>query len=424
MPATLSYYGTIQAEEGIPFPAANYVTTNPINDGAFIWVPVGSKVMFKNTSGSGAESYKWIAPGADVDDDSATDLIAVYSTAGTYEFPTLTANYATGESKFAHDLKIKVGGQAELCHSDTRKWGTTYGLGHAPFDNDGGYLGGSNDRNIAAVGNFYRFSSPDMYVDGVNIYSGKKAQNVSADSYVKVRIYLPYLGQSSFSMVGQFGALGALELDNIPMTNYKTTEDGAYLPSKDFGVYTMSISRPMNCEGYPYLFFAVEGFVSEPNVKVTEDFVIATDVLPGRALALEDYSDALSHNSFVRQNGESDFLRPVSVFGGSSFDIASNGWKSYNFWICPVVRGAETPFTGIEDIVVDSAKTELELTREGDCVTITGVKDGQVSVYGLNGVCELTAQAANGGVIFNISALGKGVHIVRTAEGSTAKFVK
>ncbi len=39
IPATLSYFGTIEAQEGIPYPAANFVTNNPVNEGACIWVP-------------------------------------------------------------------------------------------------------------------------------------------------------------------------------------------------------------------------------------------------------------------------------------------------------------------------------------------------------------------------------------------------
>ncbi|MDE6396063.1 MAG: hypothetical protein K2K84_02190, partial [Muribaculaceae bacterium] len=82
LPATLSYYGTITTEEGIPFPSANFVTTNPVNDGAWIWVPVGSKVYFKNTSDQGASAYKWTVPGAE--DAESENLVAVYSTTGTY----------------------------------------------------------------------------------------------------------------------------------------------------------------------------------------------------------------------------------------------------------------------------------------------------------------------------------------------------
>ena len=380
VPATLSYYGTITRQEGIPFPAANFVTTNPINDGAFIWIPVGSKIMYNNTSEQGALSFDWFVPGGTTEDNSAQNIVVAYNEAGTFPFPTLTAKYSSGEKKFSHDLKIKVGGQAELCHSDTREWAKTWALGFDAFYNPqtedwskGGALGGSNNRNIVGVGNFYRFSTPDMFIDGVNIYTATEPQKFNTNAKVKVRIYLPYIGESNFSMIGLYGTMGALELDDIPMNMYKTKEDGAYLPIKNSGVYTMKPSSPMNCEGYPYLFFAVEGFASTPDKEVSEDFVIATDVMPGRELSFEEYNNALAHNSYVRINEESDYSRPVSIFGGSTAS-ASGTFKSHNFWICPLVRGAETPLTGIED-VVNSKGSDISVTREGDNLIIEGASD-------------------------------------------------
>lgn len=423
IPTTLSYYGTIQKEEGIPFPAANYVTTNPINEGALIWVPVGSKVMYKNVSTEGATAYKWTVPGASPVDASAANLIAVYDKAGTYDFPMLTATYGSGDSEYTAPYKIKVGGCAELCHSDTREWNKTYGLGYAPFNNGGGFLGGSNKFDIAGVGNFYRFSSPDMYIDGVNIYTCKQAKQYDAGAKVKLRVYLPYIGSESFSMIGQFGTLGALEAADIPMGEYRTSDDGVYLPNKEYGVYTYNIASPMNCEGYPYLFFAVEGFVSTGST-VTEDFVIVTDVVPGRVLSQEEYNNALAHNSFVRVASETDYTRPVSVFGGSSpVDFFAGTWRSYNFWICPLVRGAETPAGGVENVVSDYAE-KLKVEISGTNMIVKGTADGIVSLYGINGVWHATATAANGGAIFNISDLQHGVYVVRSENGASAKFVK
>ena len=418
VPATLSYYGTINREEGVPFPAANYVTTNPINDGAFIWVPVGSKIMYNNTSDEGATSFEWSAPGATTDDNTTKNLIVVYNEAGTFQFPTLTAKYASGDKEFSHDLKIKVGGRAELCHSDTRKWRETYALGYAPYS-DTEFLGGSNKHNVAGVGNFYKFSSPDMFVDGVNIYTAKQAKNFDKDAKISVSLYLPYIGDY-LSML----SIGPIDMDLISMGNYKTRDDGAYLPSKEYGVYTMNTYQPISCSGYPYLFFAVEGFTYSPETTIDEDFVIATDVIPGRVLDIEDYNNALAHNSFVREANENDYLRPVSSFGGSSIvNFSPLQYRSYNFWICPLVRGAETP-SGIEDVIA-ADESKISLSREGNNLLVNGVIDGcTISIYGTNGTCHLTATAANGGAIFNISGLTGGVYIVSTSDGASAKFVK
>ncbi|MDE6396260.1 MAG: T9SS type A sorting domain-containing protein, partial [Muribaculaceae bacterium] len=89
----------------------------------------------------------------------------------------------------------------------------------------------------------------------------------------------------------------------------------------------------------------------------------------------------------------------------------------------PVVRGAETPGS-VDNVVVDSEKAEISLMRDGDIVTVTGVNDGTVSIFSINGVCRLSAEAANGGAIFNVSGLAKGIYVVATTDGRSAKFVK
>jgi len=418
LPATLSYYGTIEPQDGIPFPAANYVTDNPVNDGAFIWVPVGSKVMYLNTSTLEYDDFSWVVPGSANRETVAGSVVVTYDEPGTYAFPTLVS----GEEEFTHDLKIKVGGMAELCHSDTREWGVTYALGYAPFNGGNGYLGGTNKLNIAGVGNFYRFSSPDMYVDGVNIYLAKIPGEVPASATMMTRVFLPYLGEDSFSMIGQFGALGALEGGNVPMNSAKTRDDGAWLPSGEFAVYNVDFSTKLNCEGYPYLFFAVEGFSYTQDADMTEDFVLATDVMPGRELGTEEYANALAHNSFVRQGNESDYVRPVSVFGGSSMAPTGN-FKSYSFWICPMVRGAEMSLSGV-DGTSDRSKSRMQIEREGNNLLVTGASDGPLSICSLDGYVRRTINAANGGAIFNTYSLTPGIYIVKASDGRTLKFIK
>lgn len=426
LPTTLSYYGTIVQESGVPFPAANYVTDNPINDGAFIWVPVGSKVMYQNTSAGSPTAYSWNAPGGTFDDATAEDLIVTYSTAGTYDFPTLTATYSSGDEDFSYDLKIKVGGKAELCHSDTREWNTTYALGYAPYGSGNGYCGGSNKMNVAGWGNFYRFSSADMFVDAVNVYVAKKPESFADGTNIQVKLYLPYITDTNFSMIGLTGAMGVVDGDIIPMADCKTAEDGVFVPTSGAGVYRMDCSSPLSCEGYPYLFFAIEGFSYDPTVTtLEEDFMLLTDVLPYKTLTQVEYSNALAHNSFGRYGSESDYIRPVTTYGGTNDLLQFEGiYKSYSFWICPVVRGSETPFSGIGSITVDDNASTLSIETAGSQLTVTGAVDGTISIYGINGSLQTTAYAANGGAIFNVSSLAPGIYIVRAADGATAKFVK
>ena len=261
-----------------------------------------------------------------------------------------------------------------------------------------------------------------MYVDGVNIYLAKKPGEVPSSSMMMTRVFLPFLGDRDFSMIGQFGALGALEGDNVPINSAKTKEDGVWLPSGQFAVYNVDFATKLNCEGFPYLFFAVEGFSYDSDADLTEDFVLATDVMPARELDSEQYNNALAHNSFVRQNNESDYIRPVSIFGGSS--MSSTGkFKSYNFWICPMVRGAETDLSSVKEITAPENRN-MQLEYDGHNLITTGVPDGQVSVVALDGTVRIRANAANGGAIFNISTLPSGLYVVVAADGQTHKFVK
>lgn len=75
-----------------------------------------------------------------------------------------------------------MGGRAELCLADCRVWTVTYGLGTQYYDNQNGAvngsLGGTNNLNIAGVGNLYMTSLEDGFLDGVNIYLPKKTDKI------------------------------------------------------------------------------------------------------------------------------------------------------------------------------------------------------------------------------------------------------
>lgn len=88
-----------------------------------------------------------------------------------------------------------------------------------------------------------------------------------------------------------------------------------------------------------------------------------------------------------------------------------------------MVRGAETPVSGVEDIVT-GIERNISLERDGDNLIVTGVADGQLSIVALDGTIRSTAKAANGGAIFNTSSLAHGVYVVVAADGQTIKFVK
>ena len=140
-PIGLRYLGTIKNPDVQP--ACSYLSRNPMNDGAFLWAPVDSKVKYTNTSTGEAQSWNWTTPGGTLEDAAAKDAIIKYTQAGTYDFPTLTANFSGGAQTATSDLKLKVGGRAELCLADCREWAVTYGLGTQYYDNLNGAVKGS-----------------------------------------------------------------------------------------------------------------------------------------------------------------------------------------------------------------------------------------------------------------------------------------
>ena len=54
-PIGLRYLGTIKNPDVQP--ACSYLSRNPMNDGAFLWAPVDSKVKYTNTSTGEAQSW-------------------------------------------------------------------------------------------------------------------------------------------------------------------------------------------------------------------------------------------------------------------------------------------------------------------------------------------------------------------------------
>ena len=72
-PIGLRYLGTIKNPDVQP--ACSYLSRNPMNDGAFLWAPVGSKVKYTNTSDTEAQSWNWTTPGGTLEDATAKDAI-------------------------------------------------------------------------------------------------------------------------------------------------------------------------------------------------------------------------------------------------------------------------------------------------------------------------------------------------------------
>ena len=152
----------------------------------------------------------------------------------------------------------------------------------------------------------------------------------------------------------------------------------------------------------------MDGWSNDP---ATEDFCMLMDVMPNKTMEPEDASNLLAHNSFVRLNGENDFVRPVSYYGGNYG----------SFMICPVVRGGETPSSALAQVSADY-EAKMGCTVDGGVITLTGV-DGHFEVYNMSGMACVAGEITGGSAEIQASALTPGIYVARNAAGQTVKFV-
>lgn len=406
-PTGLRYIGTINNPRLTP--ACSYLSKNPINNGAFLWAPAGSKVMYTDTSTGAPTAWNWACDGGTVENTTAQDAIVTYSTPGTYNFPVETVTYGNTQQTVAPEWKLKVGGVAEICLADTRTWIDTYALGINYYDNTGGttlgQLGGANALGIEGVGNLYMMPGNELFLDGVNVYLNKKPQKWPEGRKITVTVYMSNIGQSEITLTDP---MLTLESGIVGLADIKTAEDGAWVLVKDGAVMQIRFVNPVDLYGKPFIFISVSGWGDKP---AEEDFAILSDVMPNRTMSPEDAQNLLAHNSFARIKGETDYLRPISYYGGNYG----------SFMICPLLRGYETPFSGIGNITTTESSPASCSISAGNA-TITGA-DGTFAVYNIGGAAMHSGSIIGGSAEFNVAGWAPGIYVMRDSAGQTAKFV-
>ncbi len=404
-PIGLRYIGTIAGnlEEGDPTPVAHYATRNPMNEGAFYWIPVEKTLQFTNSSTGNPATLQWQAEGGTIADPSARKVLIKYNDTGTYSFPKLTAKYSDASEKtYQPELKLKVGGRAELCLADTREWLTTYALGVNVYPQGMGCLGGANKFNVAGVGNFYMLSLEEGFLDGVNVYLQRKPTKYPAGAALRIRVWMVGMTDTSIEFTSVPLDGGYVKYDDI-----KTSDDGVWVPNQGGAVAHLEMSNPIDLYGKQLLFIDVDGWGDDPE---EDDLQMLMDVMPNVQMKPEDASNLLAHNSFARLEGESDYLRPVSYYGGNYG----------SFMICPVVRGGETPYSGVENVAVDASR-KLECTVSAEGVTFEGA-NGTLTIFNTSGMVCHSARMAEGSLTIPSGTLTAGIYIARDSAGNSVKF--
>lgn len=405
LPTPLRYLATISNAKHKP--VCNLTTQNPINDGAYLWAPVGSTVTYIDASTGAPQSWLWETTGGNVGNGSSQDARITYPTTGTFTLPKLTVGFESGQQTVASDLKLKVGGVAELCLADCREWLTTYALGVNTYDQangaERGSLGGTNTLDITGVGNLYMTAIEDGFLDGANIYLPSKPTKWKEGAKIGVRVWMANITETNLLLTAI-----PIEGGEIKFEDIKTADDGVWVPVKNGAVIQFRCTEPIDLYGKPLLFIDVYGWSNDP---ATEDFKMLMDVMPNQEMAPENASNMLAHNSFVRLKDENEYMRPVSYFGGNYG----------SFMICPLVRGGETPFGSIRELATDIV-SPLHVTVGLDEIILSGA-DAPVEIINLTGYVCLKGNITDGSAAFSTMALQKGVYVARSATGQTIKFI-
>ncbi len=421
MPATLANLGTHSIEDK---PVCNMLARHKaINDGAFLWAPLGTDVVYRDQSTGNPTAWSWSVPGGDNATLTTQNATVKYNKAGLYDMPTLTVSTTNGTSSFTPSMsmtsaggneKVKTGGTAEITTIDMRIHGTslgttyypenaTYSLGAMSYGEGEGFLGGANKKNIKGWGNLFMVGQDDTYLDGFNVYFYRKPTKYKEGAKLTAQVWLPTITES-------YMILTAMPLNGayIYYSDIKSDgEDGAWALTYDGAVANIVLDDPIDLYGKPYFFISIEGFSDDTE---NDDICLLAD-LKGKTMNEVEQSNLLSHNSFARQNGESDYMRPVSSFGGGNATFA----------ICPVIRSAISE-AGVEDVAINNVNG-FTVTVAGKTINVTTTVAGEVYVYDLTGKVVESQVVAEGETPIALDNVATGVYVVKGPQGNTQKVI-
>lgn len=420
MPAVLANLGTHSSES---IPVCNMLARHKaINEGAFLWAPLGTDVVYKDQSTGVPSAWSWSVPGGDNATLTTQDAVVKYNKAGLFDMPTLTVTTANGTSSFTPSMsmtsaggneKVKTGGIAEITTIDMRVHGqavgdyvipenATYSLGAMSYGDGQGFLGGSNTKDIKGWGNLFMVGQDDTYLDGINIYFYKKPTKYAEGAKLTVQVWLPTITESAM-------ILTSLPLNGayLKYTDIKADgENGAWALTYDGAVGNIVLDEPIDLYGKPYFFISVEGFSNNP---ADDDLCLLTDLM-GKKMDEVEQSNLLSHNSFARMNGENDYMRPVASYGGGNATFA----------ICPVIRSAISE-AGVESIAIDT-DNELEVMVAGSTININSSVSGELNIFDLTGKVIISQQITEGQSSISLENVAAGVYVVKGPRGNAQKI--
>lgn len=401
-PVPLAYLGTISQDDNA---VCNLLFRHKdVNGGAWLLASSDKAVSYKGTTTGIATAWQWSIPGATPSTSTAQTVSANYSAPGIYDMPTLSVTTADGPLTYKPDLTIKVGGESEITTIDCRDWGSTYMLSAFPYA-EGGYMGGTNALDIVGWGNLFMLGTDDAYLNGINLYLLSKPTKYAEDARLKVQVWMTNITDGSVSL-----AYTPVEGGYISMKDIKADgEDGAWSPIYGGAVATLTLDEPLSLYGKTIFFVSVEGFSNDP---ATEDFCLLTDVM-GKQMDEVTASNLLSHNSFARQKGETDYLRPINSYGGGTGSFA----------ICPIISIPADP-AGINAPSANKNGGFSAHFVDDAVIEVTSADEGSVSVCDASGRTIARGSVVGGNGKITLSSAPCGLYIVSGPGGKSMKILK
>lgn len=402
MPVPLTYLGTISQSDNA---VCNLLFRHKdINGGAYLLASADKQVSFVDQSAGNPSSWQWSVPGSETPVVNTKDAKVTYSTPGVFALPTLQVSTSSGTSSYSPGLTLKVGGQAELTTMDCRSWGETYMLSALQYG-ENGFLGGTNSQDMVGYGNLFMLGTDDVYLDGVNVYLLHKPTKFKENARLKLQVWMPDISTGGVTL-----AYTPVEGAFLKMKDIKADgEDGAWAPIEGGAVAQFKFDEPLSMYGKTTFFVSIEGFSNDPS---NEDFVMLMDVM-GKTMDEVTASNLLSHNSFVRQNGESDYLRPVNAYGGGTGTFA----------ICPLISFPGS-LSRVDAVKAKEGQSFLAHFVSNSVIEVVSSAQGPVVIYNASGQKLAQGVVSNGRTVVDVPHAGHGIYVVKGPGNQSAKILR
>lgn len=402
LPVPLAYLGTVSLSDNA---VCNLLFRHKaINGGAYLLASADKAVTFKDQSQGNPTEWRWTIPGSDTPSVTTQDAKVTYSKPGVFDMPTLQVKTSEGESSYKPNLTMKVGGQAEITTMDCRSWGDTYVLTSLEYPGKG-YMGGTNALDLVGFGNLFMLGTDDVYLNGVNVYLLHKPTKFKENTKLRLQVWMTNITNNSVSL-----AYTPVEGAFLDMKDIKADgEDGAWAPIEGGAVAHFEFDTPLSMYGKTTFFVSLEGFSDDPS---SEDFAMLMDML-GKNMDEVTAANMLSHNSYARLKGESDYLRPISSYGGGTGTFA----------ICPLIS-FPGDLSGIHDVKASDKNSFKAHFTNSSAIEVTSSVDGAVAVYDAAGQVLAQGSISNGRIVLEMPNANHGLYVVKGPQDKVAKILR